>query len=804
MKKDCFFGLKIWSVFFLIGIFAPLSGAGSVFAEMQIDSIQINQAIGVQKSSNLKFVAGKSTVVRAMLNESVMVDAGQTSAVIKKDGATVATLTPTPYSQPTNIVDFLCPSLSACGNWAAGSYVFEVTVNGKTKDTPGTTYQFQDRAEVSILALPVKANYKGTVTQIPNDKWKTMWQFTQRTYPLADDKIKWHIREELDASDAKYDLETDDGQRALWEALTNLNPATCSTSPTDAGCYTLIVGFISDRPKGYPNGTLQGYTYGKPANIVVASDADAEMTVAHEIAHVYGIGDTYEGGALRCSVNPSPDGFKGSDWDNRENSNFSCSAGKTALPGFSATLIPSSAYPYEVGGRGALGDSACFMGSGGVPSGYWVSQDSYDWLFDQLAPVNRTAMSMARRTAAAPQRFIHFSGFIKDTGEVDLDPWENLTETLSIADTTGNLMLKAVDINGATLASKALDVQFYISNTAPAPITKLEWAPFEGLMRFPANTSRFQIVKNGIVLREVMVSANTPTVRNVSPTSATSLNSEYVITWTANDLDGDRLTYIVEYNPDVTNAQSEWFVLEYDIETTLWNEDFSLLPGGPRAKIRVTATDGVLSATAESAEFTVPVKAPEVFIEPLLAGNSYTTGSQILLEADAYDLQDEWISDNNIKWSSSLAGQIGTGKKLVVNNLAAGNHTITVTATNSTGQTATDSINVTVTDNKCMASLSSSLVMNIPVVAFKEWNLWLNLQYNAATSSLTVAGLDVVSNTAPYSNCAASTLSPDLRLHIPVLMIGADSYWLDLQYQQSSSAFAITGGNLPLPLGSSR
>lgn len=783
---------KMPHVFLLMGMFLSLLNAAPAFAEMDISSIQINQAIGLQKSNNLKFVAGKSTAVRALLNEGITVDAARTNAVIRKDGATVATLAPSSYEQPTNIVDFLCTSLSACGNWAAGSYSFEVTVNGKTKDTTGTTYQFQDRAEVSILALPVKANYKGTVTQVQDNKWKTMWQFTQRTYPLADEKIKWHMREEFDASDSKYDLETDNGQRALWEALTSLNPSTCSSSPTDAGCYTLIVGFISDRPGGYPNGSLQGYTYGRPTNIVVAKDEDAEATVAHEIAHVYGIGDTYAGGSLRCSVNPSPDGFKGSDWDNRENSNFSCSAGKIALGSVSATLIPASVYPYEVGGRGGLGDMACFMGSGGKQEQFWVTPETYDWLFDKLAPVNRAAMSMARRASAEPQRFVHFEGFIKETGEVELEPWKTVTETLSISDTTGNLMIKAVDVNGTTLASKALDLQFYILSTPPAPIKKVEWAPFEGLMSFPAATSKFQVVKDGTVLSEVNVSTNAPAVANlVVPSASTDMNAAFLISWIGTDLDGDKLTYTVEYTPDVTKAQSAWTILEDGLELSSWSENFGQLPGGAHAKIRVTASDGLLSTTAESAEFTVPVKAPEVFIEPLVDGDSYSTGSHVLLEAEAYDLQDEWISDSNIKWSSDLSGQLGTGSKVLAKSLTAGNHTITVTATNSSGQTAADNIRVSVIDNKCMATISSSLVVSIPIVTFSGLNYWVSLQYNAANSNLTLVTGGALSDVTPYGSCAASTLSSDLKLHIPVLMLSGSSYWLDLQY--NGSAFNITG-----------
>src|SRR6266511_1726103 len=119
--------------------------AVNVFAQAQIDTIEINQAIGIQKNNARKFVAGKDTVVRAFLAAPVEVDKDKTSATIVRDGQTVATLAPNSYDGPTAIVDFLCPSRGACGNWAAGKYTFDVSVNGVTKSTAGTTYEFVTR-----------------------------------------------------------------------------------------------------------------------------------------------------------------------------------------------------------------------------------------------------------------------------------------------------------------------------------------------------------------------------------------------------------------------------------------------------------------------------------------------------------------------------------------------------------------------------------------------------------------------------------------------------------------------------------
>lgn len=95
-------------------------------------------------------------------------------------------------------------------------------------------------------------------------------------------------------------------------------------------------------------------------------------------------------------------------------------------------------------------------------------------------------------------------------------------------------------------------------------------------------------------------------------------------------------------------------------------------------------------------------------------------------------------------------------------------------------------------ENNCAVSVSSSLVVHIPIVAYSGSNYWADLQYNSNDSTLTLTGAGTVSDVSFYSNCTASTLSSDFKLHIPALLLGNNSYWIDLQY--GSSGFVITGG----------
>ncbi|MCX5810029.1 MAG: hypothetical protein NTX36_11785 [Proteobacteria bacterium] len=694
-----------------------LAGNALVHAQAQITSVEINQALGVQKDNSQNYVAGKNTVVRVFLSEAATIDPDKNKTYVNvlRDGSPITGLSPKKYTKPVNVVDFFCESMLACGNWAAGDYTFQAMVNGQGGNVNGT-YKFVYGSSIRILAVPVKANYGGTVKSIPNNKWKTMWKFLQRVYPIADGNVKWTIREDgLDASAPSYNLLTNEGQYKVWSRLKDFILPICKTKPQSVGCFDLIVGFI---PESFtdpddPTSTLQGFMWpGAPVNVSAATDEDAPATVAHETGHVYGLGDTYNGGTIRCGVNPAPNSYSGKEWVTRQP--VTCSAGRPAstLTGpyglVSATQIPESAHPFDIGDRGVLPEMADFMGSGGKQAQNWITTDAYDWLYRRL--VNKEADPASRTPAdlASPQRLLSFYGTMTEADVVELEPWKSFMDTTEVSDTSGPLMVRAVNGTGSIVASTSFTIDFYAMSPPGRPMRKVTRAPFSGVIRFPSDTVKFQIVKNGNVLTEVPVSANSPSVSNVSPASTTTIPGPYTITWNANDPDGSNLTYMVEYNADVTRPDSPWMILVDDLTTTSWQEDFSLLPGGSHAKIRVTADDGVLSTSAESAEFIVPVKKPEVFIDELPWGDTYTAGSDILLTAEAFDPQDEWLPNDKLKWTSNLSGTLGYGSELIVNNLGAGTHIITLTATNSAGLVSDASTSVTVTDTQQQSSSSST------------------------------------------------------------------------------------------------
>jgi len=705
--------MRFQSAFIFIMMLGALLIADSAPAQSQpqVTSIEVNQALGVQKDNHKYYVAGKNTVVQAFLNEAVAIDTAKTYVNVSRPGKQDFKIYARKVDGQVKTVDFLCKSMMLCENWAAGSYTFQPYING-TAGSASSSYEFKTGTTIRVLAVAIKANYgTGGTKSVSDAKWKTMGDFMQNVYPLAEGDLKWTIREkEEDTSAAEYNLEKADwtGCNKVLTKLENLIPAKCKTSPQSEGCYDFVVGFIKEAVAQDDGEGMTGFTSGGKAVVVVAGADDAPATVAHELAHLYGIGDTYDGktsSAIRCTVNPAPNGFWGRDWDKGLKGEVTCSDGRPAstLKGSEGKLINGAQvaaddHPYEITGRGLLTEMADFMSAsdGGVmQKQLWITKDTYDWLFRRLvtqeAGLKKKTLALA--ASATAQRFASFSGSLSQTNTVKLNLWKSYTDTASLGDSTGALQVQAVNTAGSVVASSALTVQFY----RVSPPKELTEAPFQGVINFPADTAKFQIVKEGAVLAEVPVSNNLPVVGNVTPKTATTLSGSYTIAWTGSDPDGESLTYTVEYNPDVTKTSSAWMVLADELEALSWTEDFSLLPGGNHAKIRVTVNDGVLSASAESAEFIVPFNKPEVFLDELPWGAVYTSGSDVLLVGEAFDLQDEWLPDEKLKWTSNISGELGYGSELIVSNLPIGNHTIMLTATNSAGLSSSATVSIQVT-----------------------------------------------------------------------------------------------------------
>ncbi len=112
----------------------------------------------------------------------------------------------------------------------------------------------------------------------------------------------------------------------------------------------------------------------------------------------------------------------------------------------------------------------------------------------------------------------------------------------------------------------------------------------------------------------------------------------------------------------------------------------------------VTASVTDASNLPGSAQRTVIVRppnaAPRITIDAPLNGSGRLAGKPVLLSAMATDNEDGDLSAQ-VRWSSSLAGTLGTGAAVVVPSLAAGTHVLTATVTDADGASTTASVTVT-------------------------------------------------------------------------------------------------------------
>jgi hypothetical protein len=106
-----------------------------------------------------------------------------------------------------------------------------------------------------------------------------------------------------------------------------------------------------------------------------------------------------------------------------------------------------------------------------------------------------------------------------------------------------------------------------------------------------------------------------------------------------------------------------------------------------QARLRVIASDGVRTMTADSPVYALADQAPVVTIERPTDGQEFDGVQSVALEAMALDAEDGRLDGSSVVWTSNLDGHIATGARSTVraDHLTEGTHVLTVSATDSAG-----------------------------------------------------------------------------------------------------------------------
>jgi hypothetical protein len=209
-------------------------------------------------------------------------------------------------------------------------------------------------------------------------------------------------------------------------------------------------------------------------------------------------------------------------------------------------------------------------------------------------------------------------------------------------------------------------------------------------------------------------SANAPVVTIQSPNGGESIGDPAMVTWTANDADGDPLTFALLYSSD---GGTSWIAVGTDLTGTSADVPLTGLAGGGNALFRIIASDGFLTGQDDSdGVFTVPNTRPVVRILSPRDGGAYGIGTILSLEADASDSEDGPLDGTSVVWTSSRRGVLGTGAILELPKVYGGGDVITVTATDSEGASASASVRIDLAEDPAPAPAASPAGLALMIV----------------------------------------------------------------------------------------
>lgn len=204
----------------------------------------------------------------------------------------------------------------------------------------------------------------------------------------------------------------------------------------------------------------------------------------------------------------------------------------------------------------------------------------------------------------------------------------------------------------------------------------------------PAVTGAATIIvedPNGVSLGTLTLTGTALQVTLTSPAKGFVAIGPQPVSWTVSPACAN-CTARVLYS---SNNGSTWGQIGQIQGSTTLMTNFSTLPGSTSggSLIQVLVSDGINTGVATSVPFSVAKSSPTIIqIESPQAGYAQAAADPIQLIGEAYDPDDGMLHGSQLVWSSNVQGVLGSGSPLTA-TLQAGTHQITLTATDSDGNT---------------------------------------------------------------------------------------------------------------------
>jgi hypothetical protein len=438
-------------------------------------------------------------------------------------------------------------------------------------------------------------------------------------------------------------------------------------------------------------------TLGMADKSTAAIVGDYPTTFAHELAHNFGLGDTYCGytcgsplnltaacyvvGANCRRADALPGGNRVEDGAVRLVPVFS--RGRDPVAGGTACVNePGGPFPPRPGFNLAY-RRLDLMGIADDDNARWPDLVEWNHLFNALLP--------APGTAGGEDPQLVLRGILHTDGRLDavtlaLEPERARTSTVPGPDGPYALVQFAAD--GHVLTREPFDVDFRAPGIGGVPAVS-----FAISAAWNDRARRVELRHGQAILLTRALSLQAPTVTVLEPSTPALSGPVVTVRWAASDPDGDPLRHTVFFVKDDGSP--------VPLAAGLGVTEFAWRPGpvgGCQAgRIVVVSSDGFHEGRGESAVFSLPRQAPHVAWLAPASGTALPWGTPVTLAGAGSDPEDGLLGPAALSFRSSRDGALGSGA-FVDAWLGAGRHVLTLQGRDSDGNTATAAIEVVVSD----------------------------------------------------------------------------------------------------------
>jgi len=607
-------------------------------------------------------------------------------------------ITVTSVSDPAAIVrgdltatlNFILPS-----DWvtSAGKRTFTVYANYNMENAPEWNYSdnyglaggyINPSQSLDITFLPI--SNKGKTPSI-DERWALV-DWLKRVYPTS----AIHVWERSAPLIVSFEFALDDtsapGCGTGWNAMLSWLRWLRGDNPRH------YYGMVDMSTLGGYGGC--GYTPGvAAAGGVRAADIQGPETAAQEVGH-----NLARHHAPGCGAG-GPDG--GYPEDPALIDEFGVDVGRMRL------YLPSKAFD--------------FMGYCGGGGNKWVSVYTYEALAGKLpsgvyVPGGASVLAVPRPVDAAGPEFLIASGTLSPKAATLEYGFYRLSLSSNSHDALGEgpYSVELRDASGRALFTRSIAPDVLSNNEAG------DAGPFFIILPWREGATSVVFLYKGREIGRRQASRHAPVVELLEPqtTEDWGTGGVHTVAWQGTDADKDNLTYMLQYSADDGKI---WETIAPFLTTTEAQLDASGLAGSTNARFRVLATDGFNTTASQTGEpLTVAGKPPQVHIDLPADGGTVDQGTALVLEGVGTDMEDGPLPASSLAWSSDKDGSLGSGELLITSSLSVGDHLLTLQASDSSGETATASVHVTVrrveTEVDASAGAGSSGFPWAPILIF--------------------------------------------------------------------------------------